>query len=212
MTALDRDNAICQAYLLWLYENNTLKPGPAQFLELGVEVQDGSAIASGELERSVEYLRAARLVIVRGSLSKSMPLRTWLADDGIRCVREFGGDVRAWSRRHSTNVDQSVNVNALGNANVIAHSDDVAQVRYLGSVNLDELAEAARAARDSLHHLVLTAEKASAIREASDRVLAETSKPDPDPDQLRTRGDKLKAAIQDMPLLSELLIHLLARL
>ncbi|MEU3649408.1 hypothetical protein AB0E59_38960 [Lentzea sp. NPDC034063] len=127
MTDADRSDAICQAYMLWQYENNSRQPNPGAFLKVDIEIPVGIVVTLTDLESCIEYLEAAGLITGHKVWGNPMPLRVKLTADGIRCAREFGGDVKAWNRRHLSHVDQSVHVHAQGDAQVIAHSQNVSQ-------------------------------------------------------------------------------------
>ncbi|MEV0073994.1 hypothetical protein [Amycolatopsis sp. NPDC050768] len=83
-----------------------------------------------------------------------MPLRVSITPDGLRCVREFNGDVSALNAsQRPSYTDQSVNVSAGRNAQVVGHSQNVNQAQNASAVNVEGLVEAAAGARALLPSL-----------------------------------------------------------
>jgi len=195
VTTIGRDDAICQAYLLWQRDNDGRRPNPEEFLTLGVEMPDGVSITPEELETNTAYLQAAGLIKGHSVWNRPMLQKVKLTGDGIRCVREFGGDVQFWNRRNNTSVDQSVRVHADGDAQVVAHSRDVTQVQAAGDVNVDRLADAARRAKEYLPALSLSEMEKKDVEEAAGEILDEAAKAEPDQGRLRALGARLKTGI-----------------
>ncbi|MEV5718170.1 hypothetical protein AB0L41_30150 [Amycolatopsis mediterranei] len=191
---MTRHEELSQAFMLWLAENNANPPDPADIMTLGAVAPSGNPFTPDEVESTAAYLEAVGLIQGPKAWGRSMPLRVSLTPDGLRCVRDVGGDVTAWNDRlRPSYTDQSVNVNAGRDAQVAAHSQYVNQAQNASSVKVDKLLDAASGARDLLPSLatvagVDTREVEVVVKE----IEAEGATAEPDHGKLRRLGTRLK--------------------
>ncbi|MEU7528960.1 hypothetical protein AB0A74_24735 [Saccharothrix sp. NPDC042600] len=188
---MSRADEVNRTFLLWLYDNNDRYPNPQVILETGA-APGGTPVTLDEVKTCSRYLAAAGLIKGFTALGGQMPSRVHLTDDGLRCVHEYEGDVQAWNARHTPRWDQSVHVTSGRDAQVTAHSSHVSQVQNTGDINISELAKAARLALES--HPVF-GPVAAEVRQASQDILDEIDKPEPDQGRLRALGKRLKTAL-----------------
>lgn len=192
---MTRTAVISEAFLRWL-STTEHQPPPEEFLDAPASVVDGSQVTRQELVPAVQRLVDYGLLSDRlGAWGSAMPLRSRLTSDGRICVTDFDGDVDAWAKRNALNVDQSVNVTAGRDAQVAAHSQHVTQVQNTGDVNLGELRRAAGLTRDALPALALPEAAGKDVTEATEAILAEVDKPEPDREKLKGLGERLRNGV-----------------
>jgi hypothetical protein len=211
---MSRSSAIGRAYLLWANKDVGSSP-PEKFLDDPAAVVDGQRVELHELEVAVVRLVDHGLLAGgRAWNAGPMPLRPTLTADGRICVTDFDGDVDAWSRRNSANIDQSVRVRAGRDAQVTAHSSAVNQAQNDSAVNVEMLSEAVGALLSALPVLGLDGHDQEAVRADAEEIETEAAKPEPDHGRLRALAGKVGAVLAGLsaPLAKMLLTQLTASL
>lgn len=186
-------NEVARRFLLWLYENNAAKPAPEKFLVDQTASADSRQIDQRELDQTIELLAVHRLIDGAGSWQKSH-LRAWLTNEGVLCVREFGGDVAAWSESKKPRTDQSVTINSGANTQVVAFSSNVSQSQIV-DISTEHLKSAVPVVEANLDEYEKAGVNVNELRQTTAAIKDELACDAPDESKLRKWGKRLAEVI-----------------
>src|SRR5690606_28776132 len=182
------------AFLGWLYEHNDEKPPPGKFLKPSPPEVGGQEVTTAEFEKAVQSLVSHQLIADKGAWGSSIPLRTWLTDEGLICVTDYDADVNAWTNRGSANIDQSISFGGDNYGQVAANNRDVTQNQAQGdSLDLESLIKGATLIKEFLPGV--PEDTRAEVEEQVGALLEEAEKPDRDSGRLRRLRDGLVTSV-----------------
>jgi hypothetical protein len=151
-------------------------PLSGNFLADPAEIVDGTQVTEDELRDALDTLHARGLISDEGRLMGRLA-RAALTSDGLRCLVDQAGDVRAWQE---ANRSGSVTLHASGNVQATVNSAYVMQVMHAvesGTEPVDpaRYARAASTLLAELDNLGLPDDRSAELRQAAEEIEAETA-------------------------------------
>ena len=166
-----------------------MHPLSGNFLADPAGIVNGAHVTEDELRDALDALHARRLISDENKLMGSLA-RTALTPDGLCCLVDHDGEVRAWQE---ANRSGSVTFHASGNVQAAVNSAYVMQTMHAvefgtGPVDPGRFARAASTLRAELDDLGLPDDQRAELRLAAEEVAAETAQSKPDESKLRCWG------------------------